>query len=167
MGGNSQVFALACAVLLDGAARCRRHASERATDAARELNVAARFGRIDIAAGLAAAGARDEFLRKRAQWGGNIRVVDRSSSGALSMPDSDHAGFQVDYAWMRMDEDTLRSTRVAQTWTSSKGSWVLESEKRVAGDRSDYSASASKCCDRRNTTLSLPPRSSEKTDAAS
>jgi hypothetical protein len=33
-----------------------------------------------------------------------------------------------------MDEDTLRSTRVAQHWTSSKGSWVLESEKRVAGD---------------------------------
>jgi hypothetical protein len=126
------VFALACVVLLT-ACPMPPPASERATDAARELNVAARFGRIDIAAGLAAAGAREEFLRKRAQWGGNIRVVD-VELGGLSMPDSDHAVFQVDYAWMRMDEDTLRSTRVAQRWTSSKGAWVLESEKRVAGD---------------------------------
>src|SRR3954468_6814456 len=126
------VFALGCALILT-ACPMPPAASEKATDAARELNVAARFGRIDIAAGLAAAGARDEFLRKRAQWGGNIRVVD-VELGGLSMPDSDHAGFQVDYSWMRMDEDNLRSTRVAQRWSSSKGAWVLESEKRVAGD---------------------------------
>jgi hypothetical protein len=50
------------------------------------------------------------------------------------MPDSDHAIFQVDYAWMRLDEDMLRSTRITQRWASSKGSWVLESEKRAAGD---------------------------------
>jgi len=129
---KSVFAALACVVLLAGCPM-PPPASERATDAARELNVAARFGRIDIAAGLAAAGARDEFLRKRAQWGGNIRVVD-VELGGLSMPDSDHAIFQVDYAWMRMDEDTLRSTRVAQRWSSSKGGWVLESEQRVAGD---------------------------------
>ena|SRR5450432_4937859 len=125
------MFGLACAVLL-GACMVPPP-SERATDAARELNVAARFGRIDIAAGRASDGARDEFIRRRSAWGGQIRVVDVELAG-LSMPDSDHAVFQVDYAWMRMDEDTLRSTRVAQSWTSSKGSWVLESEKRVAGD---------------------------------
>jgi hypothetical protein len=125
-------FALACALLLT-ACPMPPPASERATDAARELNVAARFGRIDIAAGRAADGAREEFMRKRAAWGGEIRVVDVELAG-LSMPDSDHAVFQVDYAWMRMDEDTLRSTRVAQRWSSSKGAWALESEKRVAGD---------------------------------
>jgi hypothetical protein len=126
------VFALACVLLLT-ACPMPPPASERAMDAAREANVAARFGRIDIAADRTTPAARDEFLRRRASWGGDIRVVD-VELGGLSMPDSDHAIFQVDYAWMRMDEDTLRSTRVAQHWTSSKGSWVLESEKRVAGD---------------------------------
>ncbi|HEY5373405.1 MAG TPA: hypothetical protein VIK01_06945 [Polyangiaceae bacterium] len=126
------LFTLACATLL-GACMMPPPASEKATDAARELNVAARFGRIDIAAGLAASGARDEFIKRRATWGGDIRVVD-VELGGLSMPDSSHAVFQVDYAWMRMNEDTLRSTRVAQKWSSTKGGWALDSEKRVAGD---------------------------------
>ncbi len=126
------LLALACALLLT-ACPVPPGATERATDAARELNLAARFGRIDIAVGRTAEGARDEFIRKRAAWGGDIRVVD-VELGGLTMKDSDHAIFQVDYAWMRMNEDMLRSTRIAQTWTSSKGSWVLESEKRVAGD---------------------------------
>jgi starvation-inducible outer membrane lipoprotein len=126
------VFALACAVLLT-ACPMPPPASERATDAAREANVAARFGRIDIAAGATTAAARSDFLRRRAMWGGDIRIVD-VELGGLSMPDSDHAIFEVDYAWMRMNEDTLRSTRITQRWTSTKGAWVLESEKRAAGD---------------------------------
>jgi hypothetical protein len=126
------LFALTCAVLLT-ACPMPPPASERATDAAREANVAARFGRIDIAADRTTGASRDEFLRRRAAWGGDIRIVD-VELGGLSMPDSDHAVFQVDFAWMRMDEDTLRSTRVTQRWTSSKGSWVMESEKRAAGD---------------------------------
>jgi hypothetical protein len=108
-------------------------ASEKATDAARELNLEARFGSVDVAAGLAANGARDEFIRRRATWGRDIRIVD-VELGGLSMPDSSHAVFQVDYAWMRMDEDGLRSTRVSQKWSSSGGAWALDSEKRVAGD---------------------------------
>ena len=121
------------AVFVLGACMMPPPASEKATDAARELNIAARFGRVDVAAGLAASGARAEFLRKRAAWGGEIRVVDVELAG-MTMPDSDHAVFQVDYSWMRMDEDTLRSTRVTQRWSSLKGSWALESEKRAAGD---------------------------------
>ena len=126
------LLSLACTLFL-GACMMPPPASEKATDAARECNVAARFGRIDIAAGLAASGARDGFIKRRALWGGDIRVVD-VELGGLSMPDSSHAIFQVDYAWMRTDEDTLRSTRVAQNWSSTKGGWTLESEKRVAGD---------------------------------
>jgi len=42
--------------------------------------------------------------------------------------------FQVDYSWMRLNEDTLRSTRISQRWSSLKGPWALESEQRVAGD---------------------------------
>jgi len=123
---------VACALLL-GACMMPPPASEKATDAARELNIAARFGRIDIAAGRAASEERSEFIRRRAQWGGEIRVVDVELAG-LTMPDSDHAVFQVDYSWMRLDENTLRSTRVSQRWSALKGPWALESEQRVAGD---------------------------------
>jgi len=73
------------------------------------------------------------------------------------MPDSDHAVFQVDYAWMRVDEDSLRSTRVAQRWTSSMGRWVLESESGWQATL-DYSASMWTCSGRRNATRSLPPK---------
>jgi hypothetical protein len=128
------LLSLACASLLCvGACMMPPPASEKATDAARELNLAARFGRIDIAAGRAASEARAEFIRRRAQWGGEIRIVDVELAG-LSMPDSDHAVFQVDYAWIRLNEDTLRSTRVTQRWNALKGAWALESEQRAAGD---------------------------------
>jgi hypothetical protein len=126
------LFALACAALLT-ACPMPPPASERATDAARDANLAARFGRIDLAVGSTAPAEREAFLKRRAAWGGEVRIVD-VELGGLSMPDSDHAIIQVDYAWMRLDEDMLRSTRITQHWTSSKGSWVLESEKRAAGD---------------------------------
>ena len=125
---------LTCALSLGfGACMMPPPASEKATDAARDLNLAARFGRIDLAAEHALKEARADFIERRALWGGMIRVVDVELSG-MSMPDSDHAVFQVDYSWMRADEDTLRSTRVAQHWNSLKGGWALESEKRVGGD---------------------------------
>lgn len=108
-------------------------ASERATDAARELNVASRFGRMDIAMGRTASGARDDFAKRRAAWGSEIRIVDVELAG-LSMSDSSHALIQVDYAWVRMSEGTLRSTRIAQHWESKKGEWQLEREHREAGD---------------------------------
>ncbi len=126
------LFAVACIFSL-GACMMPPPASEKATDAARECNLAARFGRIDIAAGSAASEERAEFIRRRAMWGGEIRVVDVELAG-MSMSDHDHAVFQVDYAWMRANEDTLRSTRIAQHWSALKGPWSLESEQRIAGD---------------------------------
>ena len=123
---------IACALLL-GACMMPPPASEKATDAARELNIAARFGRIDIAAGRAASEERAEFIRRRAMWGGEIRVVDVELAG-LTMPDSDHAVFDVNYSWMRSNESSMRTTRVTQRWTSLKGAWSLQSEKRAAGD---------------------------------
>ena len=108
-------------------------AAERATDAARELNVAARFGRMDVALSRTSAGVRTDFLRRRREWGREVRVLDVELAG-LSMPDSERALVEVDYAWMRMDEGVLRTTRVSQHWRDSQGSWRLEREQRTAGD---------------------------------
>lgn len=106
----------------------------RVADAARDLNLAARFGRMDIAAGLTAPSARQVFLERHATWGGDIRVVDVELAG-LSMPDERSAAVEVNYAWVRADESTLRSTRVAQLWEDrAGGGWQLVREQRLSGD---------------------------------
>jgi hypothetical protein len=127
--------AVALSSLLFAPAACLAPApaAERATDAARELNVAARFGRMDVALSRTSAGARANFLRHRSDWGREIRIVDVELAG-LSMPDSERALVEVDYAWTRMGEGVLRTTRVAQHWRDSEGSWRLEREQRTAGD---------------------------------
>lgn len=108
-------------------------ASEKASDAARELNLSARFGNMDVAAKKAADSARADFIQRHALWGSQIRIVDVELAG-MNMPDSDHAVFQVDYSWMRNDESTMRTTRVMQRWSSLGGAWAMESERREAGD---------------------------------
>lgn len=111
-------------------------ASQRVTDAARELNLATRFGRLDVAVGRTAPGSRELFLKRRTDWGKNVRVMDVTLAG-LDMSDRDNATVVVDLAWMRMDEGTLRSTRVEQTWKNGdegRGGWLLVGEKRLAGD---------------------------------
>lgn len=104
----------------------------RVTDAARELNLATRFGNMDVAMGHTAKGAREAFLERRAAWGRQLRIVDVELAG-LAMKDEMLATVQVDVAWVRVDEDTLRSTRVAQIWRDD-GGWRLVRETRVAGD---------------------------------
>lgn len=105
----------------------------RLTEAAREMNLAARFGRMDLAAEHAATGARDHFLKRRSEWGANIRVVDVELTG-LNLKDKENAVVQVDVSWTKMTEGQLRMTRVGQQWQDREGSWQLVREKRVAGD---------------------------------
>ena len=107
--------------------------ASRATDAARELNLAARFGRMDVAVGRTAAGARSSFLERRAEWGKNVRVLDVELAG-MAMKNPQNAMIYVDVAWVRMDEGALRTTRVAQTWRDADSGWQLVREQRVAGD---------------------------------
>jgi hypothetical protein len=107
--------------------------SERVTDAARDLNVAARFGRMDIAAGHTADAARENFLSRRAAWGHSVRILDVELAG-MEMPDGSHAKVQVDYSWTRVSEGVVRTTRIAQDWEDTGKGWKLVREKRVQGD---------------------------------
>jgi hypothetical protein len=107
--------------------------AQRATEAARELNIAARFGRMDVAAERTASGARTHFLERRANWGKELRVLDVELSG-MTMPDAHQALVLVDVDWVRMSEGALHSTRLAQTWRDDDNGWQLVREQRVAGD---------------------------------
>lgn len=108
--------------------------AERVTDVARQLNLATRFGRMDVALEKTAKGARDTFMARRSDWGKEIRVVDFELAG-LEMPDADHATVMVDVQWVKMAESTLHTTRIAQTWRNGdEEGWKLVREKRAAGD---------------------------------
>lgn len=109
--------------------------SQRVADVAREVNLAARFGRMDLALEHTAEGARRHFTSHRAAWGGPVRVLDLELSG-LSMSDTENAVVLVDIQWSRLDENTLHSTRIEQTWRGGLNDhgWTLVRERRIAGD---------------------------------
>lgn len=107
--------------------------AQRVTDAARELNLAVRFGRMDVALELTSDKMRKSFLESRVAWGKMVRVMDVELAG-LSMKDPDRALVEVDYSWARADEGLLRQTRVAQDWRDEGDGFRLAREERVAGD---------------------------------
>ena len=107
----------------------------KAQEAARDANTAARFGRMDVALEHTAAGTKDQFMKRHAEWGNSVRVFEMELAG-FNMPDSNQATVLVDYQWARVDEGTLHTTRVEQTWrgdTEARG-WKLTRERRIAGD---------------------------------
>ncbi|HVU01022.1 MAG TPA: hypothetical protein VHE30_04690 [Polyangiaceae bacterium] len=108
---------------------------QRVAEVARETNLAARFGRMELALEHTADGARRHFTRRRSSWGNEIRVLDLELTG-VHMDDSENATVNVDIQWMRVDEDTLRVTRVEQNWRGASGDhgWMLVRERRVGGD---------------------------------
>ena len=106
--------------------------AERATEAAQQLNLAARFGQIDVAVSHTASAQRPDFMKRHAEWGQSLRIVDVEMA-SLSLPESDKAIVLVDYAWVRNTEGNMRATRVEQTWKDD-GGWHLVRERRVSGD---------------------------------
>jgi hypothetical protein len=120
------------AALFSLASACMPPQAQDVTDVARDLNVAARFGRMDVAVENTTEEVRESFVQRRAQWGHDLRVVD-TELAALNMKAKDEAEVFVDVSWMRIDEGLLRGTRVKQTWKKDDG-WKLAGEARESGD---------------------------------
>jgi hypothetical protein len=108
--------------------------AQRLSEAAYDFNDAARFGRMDIASEHVREIARDEFGRKHAAWGKTVRVVDFEVS-RLSMRKDGDADVLVTVSWQRTDETSMRTTELAQRWTSTRGTWAIISEEERGGDR--------------------------------
>jgi hypothetical protein len=129
-------FALAAASLSLFALGCPlggQSKPARAQEAALELNLNARFGRMELAAEHVAPKARDQFFDRRKGWGNNIRVADYDLTG-LKMRGEDDAETYVKVAWYRANEGDLRVTTLKQKWHDFKGDWKLTEEQRVDGD---------------------------------
>jgi hypothetical protein len=105
-----------------------------AQEAALELNLNARFGRMEMAAEHVAPKARDQFFDRRRAWGGSVRIADYDMTG-LKMKGEDDAETFVKIAWYRANEGDLRVTTLKQKWHSdAKGDWKLTEEQRLDGD---------------------------------
>ncbi|WP_437754698.1 hypothetical protein [Sorangium sp. So ce1389] len=107
--------------------------SQRLTEAALEMNTAARFGRMDVALERVGSRARQDFMSRHADWGTRIRVVD-VEFGGFEMTQRDEAEVYLDVLWLPNDEATVRTTRIAQRWRDERGHWELVDEERKDGD---------------------------------
>lgn len=108
--------------------------ADRLTDAAYEMNMATRFGRMDVALSYIGDKARKQFVASHAPWGRAIRIADLEFAG-VDMPSKEEATVLVHVSWQRIDESTLRTTSILQTWKEIEGSgWLIVEEKRVSGD---------------------------------
>lgn len=125
---------LALAVASSASLGCFHQSSPaRAQEAAIELNVNTRFGRMELAAERVAPAAREAFLSRRRSWGGKIRVADYEMASFRMNGESD-AETVVKVAWYRIDEGDLRVTLLKQSWRDFKGDWRLVDEQRTDGD---------------------------------
>ncbi len=126
------LLALAAALFAAPACMMPPSPAERATEAATQLNLAARFNQMDVAVSHTAASVRSDFMKRHAEWGQSLRIVDVEMA-SLSLPEPDKAIVLVDYAWIRQTEGNMRATRVEQTWKDD-GGWHLVRERRISGD---------------------------------
>ena len=107
---------------------------QRVSDAARDLNVATRFGKMDMVVSHVDASVRADFMARRAQWGREIRLVDIDLAG-VEIRDETHAIVTVNVSWVPLRDNILRSTRLSQSWEDNGHGWKLSHERRLAGDR--------------------------------
>ena len=106
--------------------------AERLGNAAYELNMATRFGRMDVAGANVATEAQAEFSRRHRPWGRDIRVVDLELLG-MQLASENEAEVELSVSWHRLDETVMRATTVVQRWENLKGGWKLVAEAPSAG----------------------------------
>ncbi len=122
-------------VLLTGCAAPT--AGAKLQEASQELNINARFGRMEMAVERVAQKNREQWLRNHRGWGGKIRVVDVETAGTRMATTKDkeaEAEVTVRVSWFRMEEQDLRQTTLRQKWKDINGDWQLVDEAKVEGD---------------------------------
>jgi hypothetical protein len=109
-------------------------ATQVLSDTSYDVAMAERFGRMDIVLDQVAPKKRDAFTKAHAAWGGDIRIVDLEYGG-MRLSDPSHADVTLIIAWQRLDDASLFTTTVKQSWFHGEDHWVITKESRVSGDR--------------------------------
>jgi len=103
-------------------------------EAAMEVNLNARFGRMELASEHVAPQGRPAFFGHRKVWGSRVRIVDSELIGVRFEKDDSEAEAQVRIAWQPVDDGDMRITTVKQTFKDMSRGWFLVSEERADGD---------------------------------
>ena len=128
----------------------------RLSFAAHELNAATRFGRHDVALMHVTRDAHSSFLTRHAPWGEEIRIVDVELRG-IRFTDNDVALVDVAVSWHRLNETTIRVSRIEQKWTQGVNAWFLMEEQRVAGSPGIFAPPRKVTAPKDEGTESSPP----------
>jgi hypothetical protein len=125
----SLVLALAAA----GCGFGPQSSSAKLTENAYEMNVAARFGRMDVAIEFLHPEAVAKYTASHAEWGKRVRVVDLDFAG-MRIVKHGEARVDVQVMWQRIDGLELRTTNLTQTWKEKDGRWLVAKEETTGGD---------------------------------
>jgi len=127
-------FFMACVLpLLGGCHLTSQSRPARAHEAALDLNLNARFGRMQLVTGRVAPSMRKTFFETRKGWGSEVRVADYDMA-ALTMKGSDEAESIVKVTWYHVSESDVHTTTLKQSWRDVQGTWQLVAEERSEGD---------------------------------
>lgn len=106
----------------------------RMQEAATELNLNARFGRMELASERVAPQGRPAFFGHRKVWGNRVRIVDSELVGVKFEKDESEAQASVRIAWQPVDDGDMRTTTVRQTFKDMRTGWYMIAEERLEGD---------------------------------
>ncbi len=108
--------------------------AQKAQEAAQNLNMDARLGRLEFALEHVDTKAKDKFTKVHTAWAGKIRVVDAEITSFKMAKDEETADVDVQVSWYRPEVGDLHVTVLHQKWKVEGGDWFLTSEDRSDGD---------------------------------
>jgi hypothetical protein len=109
-------------------------ATQKLTDSAYEVAMATRFGRMDILIQAVRPASRDAFIAAHSGWDSDMRILDVELTG-IQVVEPGVAHTHLTVSWHRMDEATLRTSVIRQTWTNGDDAWAIDKEEISSGDK--------------------------------
>lgn len=109
-------------------------AAGKAQEAATNLNMDARLGRVEFCLEHVDVKDRETFKKIHTAWGKKLRVVDSEITGFKMASDDESAAVDVQVSWYRPESGDLHVTVLHQKWKDINGDWYLSSEERSDGD---------------------------------
>ena len=125
---------LAAAALLEVACGGMLSAAGKAQEAAQNLNMDARLGRLEFCLEHVDPKLREKYTKVHTGWGKKLRIVDSEITSFKMGKDDDAADLDVQVSWYRPETGDLHITVLHQKWKTYSGDWFLASEDRVDGD---------------------------------
>ncbi len=126
---------------------------EKLTNAAYDFTSATRFERMDVAASLVVSHAQEDFLARHRKWGSDLRIVDVELKGVrLVTPDT--AAVSLSVSWHPLNSTEIRTSLLAQKWTSTGDGWRMATEGRTGGAPGLFAAPPKAAADKTDKGLS-------------